>query len=302
MNALTTQILALALMIGVGFYGRKREIIGEEMMGGITKLLVEIAVPLLIVTSFSMDDGNALEGVLGKAFLYALLVFATKPLLAKLLLKGMEKGKGGVWQFSLVFSNCGFMGFPVAYSVYGNEGIIFASIFNMVYNIFVWSYGVALFSGERDVKGFAKVLRSPGIIASVLGIVLMLLGVRIPEVLLVSMKTIGNTTTPLSMLLIGGLLADANLRGAVRDRSVYFGSVLKLLVLPFLWYVVFLLLGDLSVMVRTYLLMIAMPAGAMTSILAEEYKTEKEYSAVVVSMSTLFSIATVPLLLRFVLV
>ena len=301
LNTIIKQIISLFIIALIGFYGRKKNIIDETLTKGLSKLLLEITLPLLIVSSFSFTFTPSMGSNILKAFIYGLAIFIITPLFTKLLLIKTDKRKKNILQFALVFSNCGFMGFPLAQSVFGEEGIIYTSIFNMFFNFFIWTYGVMLYSEVNDFKEIKKVFKNPGIIAVFIGLFVMLFSIKIPIVLLSTIKTVGGLTTPISMLIIGSLLAVTNFREAAKDINIYYGSFIKLLLIPIALYFISVFFHERSIVMKTFILMQAMPAAAMTSIFAESFNKEKEFSALIVSFSTLFSIVTLPIIIKFFL-
>jgi predicted permease len=297
-NIVIKQILSLFLIIIVGFYGRKKNIIDETLTKGFSKLLIEITTPLLIISSFSFSANASMEGNIIKAFIYSLAIFIITPLFIKILLIKVDKRKRNILQFAMVFSNCGFMGFPIAESVFGQEGVIYASIFNLFFSFFVWTYGVMLFTEAHDVKEIKKVFKNPGIIAVFIGIFLMVFSIKIPVVLLGTMKMVGGLTTPISMLIIGSLLATTNFKLAFQDISLYYGTIIKLLIIPGVLYLIAAIFHETSIVIKCLILMQAMPAGAMTTIFAENFDKEKEYAVMIVSFSTAISILTIPFIIK----
>lgn len=298
-DAITKQIISLFIIALVGFYGGKKKIIDETITNGLSRLLLDLALPLLIISSFSFTYTSDIGHNIVKAFIYGLIIFIITPLLVKPLFIKIEKRKRNILKFAMVFSNCGFMGFPIAQSVFGNEGVIYASIFNMIFNIFLWTYGVMLFSDVTSMKEIKKVLKNPGIISAVIGLLIMIFSINIPSILLDSMKMVGGLTTPISMLIIGSLLSRANLKKLFKDITLYYGSLIKLILIPMVLYLVSNLFNEKSMVIKTFILMQAMPAGAMTSIFAESFNRDKEYSAFIVSFSTLLSVVTIPLIIKF---
>lgn len=292
------QIISLFIVVLLGFYGRKRNIIDANLTNGLSKLLLEITLPLLVVSSFSGSYNSSMAANIIKAFVYGLAIYIITPLITKVLLVRTEKRKRNILQFALVFSNCGFMGFPLAESVFGPEGVMYTSIFNMFFNFFIWTYGVMLFSDTKDLKETKKVFKNPGIISVFVGLFIMLFSVKIPVVLLDTMKMVGGLTTPISMLIIGSLLATADFKIAVKDMSMYYGSFIKLLLIPVILALVAVLFKENSMVMKVFILLQAMPAAAMTSIFAESFNKEKEYSALIVSFSTLLSIVTIPIIIK----
>ena len=111
----------------------------------------------------------------------------------------------------------------------------------------------------------------------------------------------GGVTSPLSMIIICVILGNSNILNYLRDYTIYYSSILKLLVLPVVLIIISKIINDNSIVVKTLTIITAMPAAAMTSILAEKFDKEKEYSAVIIFITTLFSLITFPLLLKFIL-
>lgn len=301
LNSVIKEIISLFIIVLIGFYCGKKNIIDEAFSNGLSRLLLDVSTPLLIISSFSFTYTFSMGEKIVKAFVYGIIIFILTPLLVKPLLMKIEKSKRNILQFAMVFSNCGFMGFPLAQSVFGNEGVIYASIFNMVFNVFVWTYGVMLFNGTKNLKESKKLLKNPGIISSVVGLLIMSLSIKIPPVLLDSMKLVGGLTTPISMLIIGSLLSKANLKKLVQDIRLFYASFIKLILLPTILYLVTILFKENSIVIKTYILMLAMPAGAMTTLFAERFNKNKEYSALIVSLSTLLSMITIPVIIKYFL-
>ncbi|CAB1241807.1 AEC family transporter [Clostridium sp. WLY-B-L2] len=297
-NTVITQITSLFLVALVGFYGGKKDIIGENFSNGLSKLLVEITTPFLIISSFSISYGPEIADNVTKSFIYSFLIFALTPFLVKPLLLIIDKKKRNTLEFAMMFSNCGFMGFPVAQSVFGKEGVVYAAVFNILFNIFVWTYGVMLFNNKKSLKGLKKSLKNPGIISSFIGLIIMIFSIKIPIILMDTINMVGGLTTPISMLIIGSLLSRSELRKIIKDKSLYYGSLIKLIILPGALYLISILCGENSIVIKTLILMQAMPAGAFTTIFAENFNKDKEYSAFIVSFSSLLSIITIPIIIK----
>jgi Predicted permeases len=292
------QIISLVIVALIGFYGGKKKIIDEKVSNGLTRILLEISVPLLIISSFNFKFTSEFATNIKKAFLYSLVIFVLTPLFVKPLLLKVDKSKKNILQFSMVFSNCGFMGFPLASCVFGAEGVVYASIFNMFFNLFIWTYGIMLFSDVKSFKEVKKVLKNPGIISAVIGLVIMIFSINIHPVILNTMKMVGSLTTPMSMLIIGSLLSRTNFRNHVKDITIYYGALIKLIVIPVAIYIVAGLFKESSIVMKTLILMQAMPVAAMASMFAENYNKNREYSAVLVSFSTLLCVFTIPLIIK----
>lgn len=301
MAAVINGVISLFLIILVGIYGSKKKIITPEVNKGLTDILLYITQPLFIISSFSFKYDAAIKGSVIKAFYYSFFAFAITIFISYIFLLPAKGDKKRILQFSNVFSNCGFIGFPVINSIYGVEGVIYASIFNLFFSIFLWTYGVMLYTGKMEIKDIKKVLLNPGVVAVYIGFFIMLTGISLPESLSNTIKLVGNTTSPLAMIVVGVTLSRANIKSYIKDWTIYYGTIIKLIVIPIILFLICLVLGDKSKVASTIIIMEAMPAGAMTSIFAENFNKEKEYASVVVFFSTLFSIAAFPLILKLLI-
>ena len=294
-------VIALFLIMLIGVYGSKRKIITPTINKGLTNLLLEISLPCLVVSSFIFDMNDDLKSNIIKCFIYSPISLIITMIVSYIALYPIKSDKKIIMQFANVFSNCGFVGFPIIYSIFGNEGIIYASIFNMFFTIAVWTYGVMLFNGNIDKKDLKKVLLNPSIIAVIIGLIIMIFKINIPDVLYSTLELVGGLTSPLSMIIIGVILGNANILKYLKDYTIYYSSLLKLILLPCILILVSRIINDTSMVSKTLIIITAMPAAAMTSILAENFDKEKEYSAVIVFITTLIFLVTFPMLLKFIL-
>ena len=119
--------------------------------------------------------------------------------------KVKSEGKRRVLQFFSVFSNCGFIGFPIVNMVFGLEGVIYASIFNLFFTIFLWTYGVILYSDSKEKKDIKRILLNPSMIAVYIGLPILIFNINIPQIILYPTNMVGSMTTPISMIVIGGV-------------------------------------------------------------------------------------------------
>ena len=294
-------VIALFLIMLIGVYGSKRKIITPTINKGLTNILLEISLPCLVVSSFIFDMNDDHKRNIIKCFIYSPISLIITMIVSYIALYPIKSDKKIIMQFANVFSNCGFVGFPIIYSIFGNEGIIYASIFNMFFTIAVWTYGVMLFNGNIDKKDLKKVLLNPSIIAVIIGLIIMIFKINIPDVLYSTLELVGGLTSPLSMIIIGVILGNANILKYLKDYTIYYSSLLKLILLPCILILVSRIINDTSMVSKTLIIITAMPAAAMTSILAENFDKEKEYSAVIVFITTLIFLVTFPMLLKFIL-
>jgi predicted permease len=301
-SAITESVLSLFIIILVGVYGNKKGIITNDLNKGLTDILIKIALPFMIVSSFMFTYDDTIKSNVLKTFYYSLGAYATMGAISFIMLLPVKKDKRTVLHFANIFVNTGYIGFPVLNSIFGAEGIIYGSIFNLFFVLFVWTYGIMLYKGKLE-KGYLKdemisLLLNPSIIAVIIGIIIMVFDIKIEGALLHSIKSIGSITGPLSMLIIGVILSNVKIKHHLKDWNVYYGILIKLVIIPAVIYFIFFMTGESSKSVYSVIIMTAMPASAMTSILAEVYDKEKEFAAIIVSATTLISLITVPVLVN----
>ncbi|WP_195952867.1 AEC family transporter [Clostridium saudiense] len=301
LSVVVNGVISLFLIILVGVYAAKKRIITKEINKGLTNILLKITLPCLVVSSFIFDLSDELKDNIIRCFIYSPLVLIISIVISYILLIPIKGEKKIIIQFANVFSNCGFIGFPIVFSIYGNEGVIYASIFNLFFTAFLWTYGVILFNGKMKREDIKKVLLNPAIVAVFIGLIIMIFGFDIPSVLSSTLDLVGNMTSPLSMIIVGVILGNAKIISYLKDKTIYYSAFLKLIIMPCILILISKLLKDTSLVIKTLIIVTAMPAAAMTSILAESFDKESEYSAVIVFITTLFSVITFPILLNFIL-
>jgi predicted permease len=305
MNVIFESVFSLFLMILVGVYCSKRRIISTIMNKGLIDILIQVALPFMILSSFIYSYDDSVKSNVIKAFHYSIVVYVITIIISYVILLPIKKNKKTILHFSNVFVNTGYIGFPVLYSVYGAEGVVYGSIFNIFFVIFLWTYGLLLFKGHLDRKSLKvelrKIFLNPSIIAVCSGLLIMIFNIPIPAPLLSSIKSIGGITGPLSMIIIGVILSNTRIIRFLKDWTMYYGLAIKLIIIPVVIYTISLFFMEPSKVTNTVIIMSTMPASAMTAIFAESFDMEKEYAAVVVSISTLLSLVTITLFIKFIL-
>lgn len=303
-KAIIETVISLFFIILIGFYAGKKDIIDQDLNKGLTRLLINIALPFMIVSSFIFTYEESIKSNVIKTFYYSFIAYILVTVLSYILLLPIKDDKKTILHFANIFVNTGYIGFPILNSIYGPEGVIYGSIFNMFFVLFMWTYGIVLFKGTFDkgqlVHELKAILLNSSIIAVFIGIFIMVFDIRINQSLLYSIQTIGGMTAPLSMIIIGVILSKVKFKSFLKDFNVYYGVMIKLIIIPILIYLISIPLVAPSKAINSVIIMTAMPASAMTSILAESFDKEKEFAAVIVSLTTLLSLITAPLIINII--
>lgn len=288
------------LIILIGVYGTKKHIINDDVNKGLRRILLEITLPLLVINSFSFSFDEGMGRNIITAFIYSILFMILGGIISYILLKPLKGEKKKILHFANFFSNCGFIGFPIINSIFGAEGVVYTSIFNMIFTIFLWTYGVMIFSDKLSKENIKKVLLNPSIIAVYIGIPIMIFNIKLPASILDTTKIVGDMTAPISMIIVGSILSKVKIKSIFKEASVYYGALIKLIVIPLAIYMIKLIIKDNSSVIDTIIVIQAMPAAAMTSIFAADFDKEKEYGAIVVFVTTLLSIITIPVIVKVI--
>jgi len=296
-NVVIDQVIMLFLVLLVGFYARKRQIINEEMTGRLGDLLLQVTQPLLIISSFNFDlSGEVLFNAL-LVIVLSVLIHSFFILITRFLYRRYEKNVRSVLRYVTIFANCGFMGFPILQSIFGSRGVFYGSLYAMPFNVFALYYGMKIFSGKSDENAIRNIVTHPIIISVIVGMILFLLKIQLPRPVSEAMALTGSVTSPLSMLIIGALLAEVPLRGILHGTYIYLGSVMRLIIVPLLVYGLLSLLPLPKEVFQICVILAAMPAAANTAIMAEKYGGDALLASRFISITTMFSILTIPLIL-----
>lgn len=296
------QVITLFLIMAVGFYAKKKNIISGETSKRLSDILFKITMPLLIISSFQIDySADMLKNIFMVLF-WAFAVHIISVVVALFLYYKCPVESKKVLKFAVVFSNCGYMGFPVLESIVGSIGIFYGAVFLIPFNVFLWSYGVMVFNDEKQKGTVGKVLTNPGIIAVALGMVLFMFSIKLPMPVFRATQTVGSMTTPLSMIIVGALMADIKLKDMFKGIEVYKTSAVRLLILPLVMYGIMRLLNVPDDVATIILILTAMPVAANTAIFAEQFDSDAGLASRCIGISTLLSILTIPLIMNVLLV
>ena len=279
-------LVTLQITIFLGFVLKRIHIVGPQGQKNINDMVIYVILPCNILRAFL--DSPAENGFLSylEVLIISVFIQAFCVIYGKIAFCKEPEGRQKCLRYGTICSNAGFLGNPIAEGVYGAEGLMLASIYLIPQRIMMWSSGLAVFSGTSDKKQtIKKVLTHPCILACILGIMFMLADIQLPPGLDGMVTAVGNCNTAMSMMVIGMILADINIRD-FWDRTVVKYTIHRLIIIPAAVYAVcrFLPLD------RT---LAAMPAGATTSILAEKYDMEPAFATKMVIFSTLLSLPTI---------
>lgn len=288
-------VMLILILIGAGCF--RFSLLSKATVTEISGLVLKVINPIVILLSFQRELKAELVTNLGWTFLLAAISYGLAMLIVYLAIPKKEGREADIERFSCIYSNCGFMGIPLVQAMFGSEGVFYLTAFLCLFNLLAWTHGVMQISGQKSMKSVIKVLRSPAIIAIVLGLVMFFLQITIPALLADTLSMIGELNTPLAMFVAGATIAQTDLLGVLKKPRVYYISVLKLLVIPMAAVLVFLLFPLDRTMEMTVLAATAAPAAAMCTMQCLNYNKNAAYASELFGITTLFSIGSMPLMM-----
>lgn len=286
-------VLILFILIGVGFVCNKTKILTSSSLKEMTNLVLYIVTPCVIINSYQREfDKNMLRGLL-ITLAAALLSFAINILLTHLLVKDKDKRREKTLRFGAVFSNCGYMSLPLQEAMLGEIGVFYGATYIAVFQIMLWTYGVILMSGSIKSISLKKIIINPGVLSTALGIVLYVFSISIPFTVLEPIKYLGSLNTPVPMVIVGYYLAQASLR--LKGVSAYVSLVLRLIASPLIMIAILLCFGISGDIAIACTIAASAPVAAATTMFCEKFDGDTTLSATFVSITTILSIITMPL-------
>lgn len=295
-------ILVLGLAMLVGFICVKSGYIKPEVRDALSKLLVKVTLPILVVTTMTklgLDRERIVNCitilVIGWACIPAMYLLGAGA--AKLF--RMQGERAVMHSCMSCFGNIVFVAYPLIQKIYGDEGILYAALFAFANDCYLWTFGVFKLSGVHSANGGSvrsniKRIINPGTAAVAVSLVMMAFGLKFGGIFKEAFEGIGSVTTYLSMLFLGGTLAMVDFKHIYRRVSLFVLLAVKMLLFPAMLLIVLRLIGVNETVTGVAVLQVAMPVSTVLSILAAEYKCDVLYGAEGAFITTALCIVTLP--------
>lgn len=299
-SIILSQMVQMFLIMFMGYFLRKIGLLDQGFTAKLTTFLLNVAMPCLILHSVIGREGDGNLAEAGRVFAIATGMYLALPVISLLIVKllRLPKQQQGVYAFMMTFSNVGFMGFPLVSAIYGGEAVFYTAIINILFTVSSYTIGLLLLhtGQEKHARLNPKLMLTPGVVLSVLAVLLYLVDLSFPAEIVQVTASVGNMTTPAAMLCIGSTLATMPPKEVVDDWRVYLFCIVKQILLPLL------LLPLLRVAIPsdylrgiTYLLLLT-PVANSAVLFATEYGFDEKLATKGVFVSTVLSVVTIPLL------
>ena len=288
-------IIMFALML-LGLLLSRRGMITEQGSRDLSNVLLYAVIPCVILRSYMSEFSTEKLRAMGLSALIAVIAFAASIAVAYLTCGTRHR----IENFAVAFGNAGFIGIPLVTAVFGPEAAFYVVSFSTFANLLQWTYGIVIISGKKETMNLRMVFVNPVFISMVIGIALFVLQPTLPTVVTGTIGYIADGNTVLAMIILGYYLSKVQLRGLFADVRLYLFSALRLLVIPAVTILVFLPFpfarGEITLIT---LIAAATPIASSTAIFAQKFDQDYRRAVSYVCLSTILSVATLPLVMLF---
>lgn len=288
------QVIVMFLLMGVGALAFKTKIISEQTNKQLSDVVLLIVNPCIIISAYyTKYDKNLAIGLL-ICFVFAVLTHIVGIILSTFLIKKNSSRDFSLERFSCVYSNCGFFAIPLVYAVLGPSGVLFLTAYITVFNLFIWTHGIFIISGQKNKNLLLQTLKTPVLISIFVGLFLFFTQIKLPSSLIEANNFIAKMNTPLAMFVSGVYVAQSNIFKALKIPKIYLISVIKLLLIPIIMIIIMKLLQVGNDQLFVVLIGAATPTGVTGILFSSKFNKNPILASEIVGITTILSIITIP--------
>ena len=293
----------LVLILILGFFLGKFKLISTSTNKELTNLLLTIFMPASLFMAFPSEYNEAtlhlfFAGLVAGILIMTILIILSRLIFNKWLFKGGLRFES---QFAFIFNNATFLGYPIVASTFGPTGVIAYCGFIIAFNVALFSYGIWLFERKLSLKLFRGIVTNPNILAVFFGMLLFLAGIKLPSFIGDAVTFVGNATTPLSIICIGFMLSRANFRALIKKWRLAIVALTQLILGPLVTFGLLTVLKFPAEVISVCTLIQALPTATSLGLFATKYGGNNIEASELVTVSTLLSVVTMPLLVYFLI-
>ena len=300
LSTLLGKMLVFAVLMLIGYLMARRGAIGPAFTRTASSLVLNVfmvgtILNSMISTGAERDLSNLPEIIL-MTFMMTLIGYATAWLVTRLV--RIEPDNAPSFEILMGVGNSMFIALPIAGALYGAYAVFIVSLSCIPFNVFLYSYGVWRIRGTESGKLRVKDMFSIPLIATLLGLLILVLDLSVPKVIVDIFSSLSGATMPMSMMVIGASLGSVSLLDAFRNPKLAILSAVRLILIPILTWVICRLLTDDPVLLMTCMIIAASPSAVIVSVIAIQYGRDGVFASEAVQHSTICSIVTIPLLIQ----
>lgn len=287
---LLKQVMIMFVLLLLGYVLYKKNMISDQGSKDIGKILLYVVIPVVIVNNFCIERTAENVQVLFHSTIIASVCMLIAILVSYLLFK-----KDGVSNFSSAFSNAGFIGIPLVSATVGSHAVFYISVMIVLINVLQWTYGVFTMTNDSSVMNPKKIITNPIVIAVLIGLLIFFLQIPVPTFATDIFSIVSGLNTPLAMMVSGVYLAQSDLLAMIKNKKIYFVSIVRLVIIPVITLFVFKLLPFGSVELKLAILIAAAcPVGSNVAIFAQMYQKDYTLAVEQVCFTTILCLVTLP--------
>lgn len=290
------QIITLYLLLVVGFVLGKTKILDAHSSTAMSNLVMYVVSPCMMVVAFQRALDRETLRNFGIVTVVSLLLHAVFIVAAMVLVRDSDRQKQSCLRFASVFSNCGFLGYPLMAALLGSIGVFYGSAYVIVFTVLSWTWGIYVVTGDRKQLRLKPLLLNPGVLSVAAAMALYLLEISLPEVVMTPIGYLADLNTPLPMLVVGYQLSHADFRAALRGVSAWMTLALRLVVLPLVSLLLCIALKVPHDLTLVLLIAASAPPAALLSMFAARFGRDTSLCSSVVSVQTALSAVTMPVM------
>ncbi|MBE6913092.1 MAG: AEC family transporter [Oscillospiraceae bacterium] len=298
------QLILMFFFMAIGFIFKRKRILDAYSSGTISRLLVNLFLPAMVIRSFS--DNFKADVLADKAMLLLfsciilLITGVMSIFLAKLFAREknengervINKNTQGIYIYSFTIPNLGYMGYPLVQAVFGDSALTDAMIYCMPYNVYIYTLGMYFLTEHKTIT--FKSMITPPFLATFVGMALGLIDFEMPKVITRILTTAESCVSPCAMILTGAVFARMDMTSVFRDWRPYAASAIRLLIIPLAFLGLFKVVGIPEGWVLPCVAILAMPLGVNSIVFPEAYGGDAESGAKVCFMAAILAIFTIP--------
>ena len=300
MLVILKQVIVLLLFALIGCVMAKKKMVNPEHSAILSSLAVHVFLPCAAFNTFCTNFTVAYISEKYHMILISTVIMLVLIVLGKVLAKKLQPTgyDRAVYEYSLIIANASFIGCPLILSLYGSAALLDMMIFMIPLFIYTYTLGYDLLTEQAGQPFKLKRLLTPVLIAMVLGCIVGLTGIPMPDVITQVTGTAGDCLGPVGMLLLGIALSELKPKELIAHKEVYIVTAMRLVIIPVAIALVLKLLG-LDYILRPAVFYYSMPIGLNVIIFPKMVGHDCTKGAALVLVSTILSVITIPLCLYF---
>ncbi|MDO4199894.1 MAG: AEC family transporter [Clostridia bacterium] len=304
LSIVSNQLFLFSFLYVVGILSAKLKIIRSSDLDSLAKFIVNVTMPLMLFTTIT--NGPKIDALkdITPIFLWYPIVIGLLFLVSGLVIKifKIKDEHKNLFRATFVFGNTGFIGIPLILSLFPQSGIIYISGCMIIDQLLLWTVGIWLTKPVKpgESQGFFQEFKNiinPSVVSIFLAVICLMLGFRLPNLLNQAFSQVGNLTTALALIYVGGLFFFTDKKSMFKNIDAYLIVIFKMLIIPILLFLICKQAGAFTDQIKVILVLLALPSMSSLVIFAKINHSDSRYTLANITLSTILSLLTIPVLI-----